>query len=319
MIRQEALQIFEKYKKIVLQSHKPKFWDHLQKNAVPLRKTIEEAMRELKEKAFEKKDMVYFQFSLLRIDILSRNYTVLLHAYDNRWYLDEEPVSVTLNLNFLFHTLNEVWDQLESESKRYVGKINSYDVANTIFQEAIYCNDLIAHSLRFIIRDIEKNEDFMAISKADLWVLRWGEYRDQSEIVIQRDRRKKEQKDWEKALNTVKEKEDHLVASYWYQMDIKEGNCKESQLYFIGFEKSKLKDMDFTQASLLGALFKECEMTKCQFRGAILKETDFRGSHFEEVSFEGADLTNAIFSRDQVPHLNLSPEQLQQIIIEDSI
>ena len=105
MIRQEALQTFEKYKKIVLQSHKPKFWDHFQKNAVPLKKTIEGAMRELKEKTFEKKDMVYFQFSLLRIDILSRNYTVLLHAYDNRWYLDEEPVSVTLNLNFLFHTL----------------------------------------------------------------------------------------------------------------------------------------------------------------------------------------------------------------------
>lgn len=319
MIRQEALETFEKYKNTLLQDHKHKFWEHLQKNIDPLKEAVNESIRELKEKALHKKDIVYFQFSLLRIDMLTRNYTVLLHAYDNMWYLDEDPVSVTLKINFLFDTFNEVWDQLESESKRYVGKINQYDVENTMFQEAIYCNGLIAHSLRFIIKDIEKNEDFVAISKADLWVIRWGEYRDKSEIVIQRDRRKKDQKDWEKALNTLKEKEDHLVASYWYQVDIKDGECKESQLYFIGFEKSHLTDIDFTQASLLGGQFNECEIKRCQFKGAILREADFRGSHFEEVNFEEADLTNAIFSQEKVPYLNLSPEQLQQIIIEDQM
>lgn len=318
MTRQEALRQFETFGEKLLENYQVVFWEKLSEYKEELGKNVLGGLNNLANeiKKAGKEEIVHFQFSLLRVDLLARKYNVLLSAYDVSWYLDDTAVWTTFDISFLFEDLNTLWDQLLAESKKYVGKINHYDVDSMIVSQILNANKLIAHSVRFILRDIEEKEFFQDISKADFFVIRWGEYRDQSEIILQVDRSLKTEKDWEKALDEVNEVEDHLVCSYWYKGKFNQGELIEKQLYFSGFEKCKLENINFTKAALLGARFKECKLKNCNFTGALLKYSDFRKSDLQNVCFEDADLTGAMFSDIAVPYLHLSPSQLQTIYIE---
>ncbi len=318
MTRQEALERFKLYSEALLQDYEVRFWEHLQKRKDKLERIILEGFSKLEEKVSQagKAEIVHFQFSLLRIDLLQNKYTVLLQASDVDWYLDEDMLTITIDIGFLFEPLNSLGTQLLGESKKYVGKVNTYDVQEILSEKIMSASQLIAHSLRFILRDIEKHESFKAIPKADFWVIRWGEYRDQSEIILQVDRYEKTVEEWQVALKETEEQEDRFVCSYWYKLNLQGSEIKGKQLHFMGFEDSTLEKVDFEDSAFLGAHFRNCQLKDCSFKGTLLKYGDFRGTHFEDVDFSQADLTEAIFSEADVPYLHLSPKQLQVIHIE---
>lgn len=321
MTRTEALEHFRLYVNTLWKDYEIHFWEALQKNKDTLEHIVQNGFLRLEQQIqqADKKEIVHFQFSLLRIDLLQNQYTVLLQASNVDWYLDEETISVSLDIGILFETLNYLRDELFSESKKYVGKVNKYDVQELVSEKIMAISPLIAHTLRFILRDIEQNKSFQMIPKADFWVIRWGEYRDQSEIILQVDHYEKTKEDWENALKEIVQKEDSLIYSFWYRLEVKEGYLKNKQLHFIGFEESHLENINFESSAILGARFKKCYLKNCSFKGALLKYSDFRTSHFENVDFSDANLTDAIFSEKDVPYLHLSPQQLQIIHIERSL
>lgn len=320
MTREEALERFRTYSEALLQDYENKFWDNLQKKNTQLKERILESFVKLAEaiKIKGKTEIVHFQFSLLRIDLIQKKYTVLLQASDVDWYLDEATITVTLDISFLFEQLSTLEQQILSESKKYVGRVNKYDVSEIISEKVMNASKLVAHSLRFLLRDIEQNEQFAAIPKADFWVIRWGEYRDESEIILQVDRYVKSLEDWQQALKESEEKADQFICSSWYQLNLQNSELKDKVAHFIGFESSQLENVDFSNMACMGGRFRNCQLTNCSFKGAMLKYSDFRGSHFENVDFTDADLTEATFSEVDVPYLHLSPKQLQVIHIERS-
>ena len=81
------------------------------------------------------------------------------------------------------------------DSKKYMGKVNRYDIDNLLMEAGMECNIMLANLLRFVFRDIEKNQDFESLPKLPTWGIRWGEYRDASDMIACADREKKEQKD----------------------------------------------------------------------------------------------------------------------------
>jgi hypothetical protein len=316
--RYEALEHFKGYKQSIEKEYVEKFCEDLQQHHTKVLEVIHNAIKDLRQKIEEegKEEVAYFQFSLLRMDILEKKYTVLLHAYNGMWYLDEAPICVSFQLDFLFDAINQLRQKLTLEAKKYVGKINRYDAEHLAVEEAFNYSSILAHSLRFVFQHMEQNEDFMAIPKTKKWSVKWGEYKDKSELLLQRDREEKEENAWQDALEQVEQKEDILVYSYWYKETIPESSCSGLQLLFMGFEESTLSGVDFSEAVMLGAQFKNCIIRGCQFTKASLTGADFRGSTFEEACFEEADLTGAIFSEEVIPYLHLSPTQLQTVQIE---
>lgn len=321
MTREEALTHFKSYAGELLKDYKQIFWVELQEKYLPfLKESVEESLMALKElcKKANKEEIVYFQFSLLRTDLVKRQFTLLLHGYDVRWYLDDEPLIVQTQLNRIFSSILPLWDQLLLEQKKYVGKVNAYDVQAIIHEEIMACNKLIAHTLRLTMRDIEKTELLKDLPLAKMWVFRWGEYRDDSEIVFLVDRESKTPKDWEDAMDKLAYQEDALVCTYWYELDLENQKCEHQKMYFSGFEKSRLTHSSFMGTQLIGAKFRNCTIKSCSFKEANLRNADFRETHFEDVDFEGADLTGTTFSDVDVSYLHLTPEQLQMIQIERS-
>ena len=90
--------------------------------------------------------------------------------------MDTDPVEVTFLLGDCFSAFTEARQKLELDSKKYMGKVNRYDIDNLLMEAGMECNIMLANLLRFVFRDIEKNQDFESLPKLPTWGIRWGEY-----------------------------------------------------------------------------------------------------------------------------------------------
>ena len=318
MTRKEALRKFHEEEMEYLEEKKLQFYNGLQQQAEELSGEIREAFKNLKEEVqrLEKEKIMFFYFSLLRVDMLGGEYRFFLQAFDARWYMDSEPAETTFSLDFLFSTLEEVKKKLTLDAGKYMGKINRYDISEILQNNAMEWNHILAGELRFLFRDIEENKDFAEIPKLDTWGIYWGEYRDASELIAFVDREKKYQKDWERALRLSKEQEDALISKYWYFMDVKESDGRGKYLLFNEFKNCTLTQISFDDSNLSGSRFKDCTIKGCSFRNAVIRQADFVNCKWEDNDFTGADLTNSIFLEKDIPFLHMEPEQLQTILID---
>lgn len=317
MTRQEALkQMKEEYAEPLAQT-KQLFWEQAQEQYETFAQILKQSFHVLREEMEKagKDNLMHLYFSLLRVDLQNRKYRIMVQAMDAGWYLDEKPVVLTFSVDSLFQMLHPVWDQMLEDSKKYIGKVNTYDISNMMQELAMECNRMLAHQLRFMLRDLEENDDFAKIPKEETWYIRWGEYRDNSEIVAHVDRIPKGQKQWDRTVRKTAQKADALIAGYWYQTDITNTDCQGEQMYFINFEDCTIQNICFDRANLTGARFRNCRLNGCSFKGSILRQAEFTDCSWDDNVFSGADLTNAVFMEKEIPYIHLEADQLQTILI----
>lgn len=317
MTREEAKERFYKEEEKTLVRSKEQTWEEVQKHAKTFKEVVMGGFWNLKEEAEkkQKEGLTYFQFSVLGVDLLQKKYTILLHGYDATWYLDRDAIMVSLSFPAWIQDRVPLWEALYDKAKIYRGKVHKYDIDNWMMGQMMGENGMLAHALRFLLKDIEKEPTFQTLKKEELFQIRFGEYRDKSEIAYMVDRGTKTQEDWEDALLQSKVREDHLMFRYWYGAQLKGGDCAKKMCQYMGAEKCHLDGVSFAGADLTGAKFLDCGLIGCSFEGADLTRADFTGSHAEATDFTGADLTDALFTEEAVPYLHLMPEQLQQIQI----
>lgn len=262
-----------------------------------------------------KDHLMYFYFSLLKIDTLKREYNVLLEAQDNQWYLDQTALQTTFSIDFLFEPLNRLWDYLDLAVLKYIGKVNAYDVRKIIFMELDQYNSAIAHLVRYLVKQMESDSRIQNMVFPPCWTIRWGTYRDDAELVKVVDRYEKGPDDWKTELKKAKSVADHLVYAYWFLQDIKGAICEEENFLFATFEQCQVGGSKFHKCNFCNSSWKQCKFQDCDFAGSLLQDADFSGCQFEQVSFHGADLSNCIFEAEVLPGLGLDPEQLQSILV----
>lgn len=288
--------------------------DHAEK----LEEMVKDGMGRLGE-AMERQGKEYVCFlylALPKADVIRRRYQFLLHAMDLSWYLDEDPAEVYISAGDLFEPLNGLWDYLLEESREYMGMVNSYDVQNLVFEELKPIHTILAEVLRYHLREWEQKQIFEKVQLYPQWLMAYGEYRDQTEIILRTEQVEKEPAAWKEELRKASHNPKAMVFGYWYQHMCEDSRLKELDLRFITFEKSKLKNLLFEKCDLEGARFPESSITGCSFEDCRLWGADFTGCSFERVSFQGAELTGAIFPAESVSFLNLDPEQLQTILLK---
>lgn len=318
MKREEALLRFCEEERDWIENGKASFLANIQENADELADCLQKVFADIRSAVEEKgkKDIMFIHFSLLRIDFLNQTYQFLAQIMDASWYMDRELVEVTFSLKDYFSVFNDIREKMESDSRKYMGKINRYDIDNLLMAAGMECNVMLANLLRFVFRDIEENQDFKALSKGNTWGIRWGEYRDACEMIACAEREKKDQKDWNRTLRETKENEGRMVSTFWYEAELQDSDCSGKALCFIQFENCSLRNMNFEHADLVGARFKNCTLSSCSFKGAMLRQTIFEDCKWEECDFQDADLINGIFDEDDIPFLHLDAEQLQVILID---
>lgn len=318
MKREEALCKFREEECDYINEVKARFLSNIQESANDIAGCLQNVFAEIRRtvEKTEKKDIMFIHFSMLRFDFLNHTYRFLAQIMNAKWYMDMEPVEVTFSLEDYFSVFTEAGERMELDSKKYMGKINRYDINNLLMEAGIECNIMLANLLRFVFRDIEENQDFKALPKLNTWGIRWGEYRDASELIACADREKKDQKDWNRAIRETKNNPGRLVSSFWYETELQDTDCKGLPLCFLQLENCRLQNVNFEKANLIGARFKNCTLSTCDFKKASLRQTIFEGCKWENCDFQEADLTECIFYEDDIPFLHLDAEQLQVILID---
>ena len=154
------------------------------------------------------------------------------------------------------------------------------------------------------------------LPRSPYWVLRWGEYRDQTEILVQTDRVEKDPGVWKTELSKAAREPEKMVFSYWYKGTYADRTIRDMDMRFITFEESTVQNIVFQNCNLEGSRFPGTRLTGCSFEGCNLWGADFRECTFEQTSFAGAELTAAVFPAESVPFLEISAEQLQVIRLD---
>lgn len=318
MNREDYLKLYKEEAEELIADSRIDFTKNLVDSMVPLKEAVMNGFARFTELAKKNKKEYYmfFYFSYLKIDLLHKKYKILLQGMNNQWYLDPDMTEVTFELDFLLGPILELWEALTKASRKYIGKINAYDIQHLIFKEMDLHNRSIAHTLRYLLWDLEQEEAFKEIPRIPYFIIRWGEYRDDTQIVLLRDRDKKEQKQFNTALRKAQREEEELANGFWYQAELKERKCQDLDMQFITFEKCSIGNFDFGSSNLTAARFTETKLKKCSFSECCLEGADFRSAILEEIDFRNANLKNAMFSFKEVQKLDLTAEQMQVIVAE---
>lgn len=318
MDRETALQDYRGSVSEAVADFRSNLGEYLIEHAAYMEDIVRTGM-ELLGKQMEKQGKEYvcfLYFSLLKIDLMQKKYRFYLHGLDMRWYLDDEPAEVYVDAPKLFVPFERLLNVLEEAVKGYGEVINSYDIWNMLFGELPLFNSLICQILRYRLRDWEEKGIFDPVIRSPYWLLKWGEYRDQSEFLLQTERLEKPDTAWKEELAKAAHNSENMVFSYWYKGSCSGKNPKDLDMRFITFDECTIKDMAFENCNMEGSRFPKSKITGCSFAGCSLDGADFRGCSFEKTSFAGATLTNAVFPAQSVPFLDIDAEQLQVIYLD---
>lgn len=317
MTRAEALKKFLDNHQEEKEEIRKKFLEGIGEKSDQIIDTIFQAFDDLGEVSEnqQKEDCVHFLFGLQRCDLLKNRAIIRLDVMGPAWYMDEDRLTTQLDLTFLFCEYFEWKEKLLLEIRSFMGKVNRYDVEILVQDEIINSNQLIVQFLRFAFRNLEEQECFSRIGKMPYWIIRWGEYRNYSEIVLRVNREEGKEAVWLEQLERSGEDADAMVAEYWYKTDIHEGDCEKKRMYFTTFEECSLSKINFGKAGLMGARFIRCRLEGCNFTEANLRQADFEDCQFEDNVFKGAELFQATFSEQGFPRENFTENQLKEMFL----
>lgn len=318
MEREKALQSYREAVSGKIEDFRSHMDKYLLEHAGYLENMVKSGM-DILGKQMEKNGKEYVCFlyiSVLKTDFINREYRIFVHGLDMRWYLDEEPVEAYVEAKELFAPFDSLWNTLEEANSGYGGTVNSYDIQNLLFDELPHMDSTICRILRYRLRDWERKGIFDRVVRSPYWLLKWGEYRDRSEFLIQTDRVEKPDSAWREELTKAAHNPENLVFSYWYKGNCRGKDPRNLDMRFITFEECTVQDVKFAHCNMEGSRFPGSRIKGCRFEGCNLCGADFRNCSFENTSFEGAELEAAIFPAECIPFLDISAEQLQVIQID---
>ena len=318
MERETALQSYREAVSGKIADFRSHMEKHLMEHADYLEDMVRSGMALLGEQMERqgKEYVCFLYFSVLKMDLTNRDYRVLLHGLDMRCYLDDEPAETYVDARDLFEPFDRLRDALEEANSGYGGDVNGYDILNLLFDELPLMDSMICQILRYRLRDWEEKGIFDKVLRSPYWLLKWGEYRDRDEFLIQTDRVRKPDSAWKEELSKAAHDPEKMIFSYWYKANCAGKAPENLDMRFITFEECTVRDVKFDHCNMEGSRFPKSKVSGCRFEGCNLSGADFRSCSFENTSFAGAELTAAIFPAESIPFLEISAEQLQTIYID---
>ncbi|MGN0403375.1 MAG: pentapeptide repeat-containing protein [Acetatifactor sp.] len=315
MEREAALQSYREKVSGKIADFRSNMEKYLMEHAGYLEDMVKSGMDRLGDqmKKQEKEYVCFLYISVLKTDLINRNYRIFLHGLDMSWYLDDEPVEAYVDAEELFQPFENLRNMLEEANNGYGGAISVYDIQNLLFEELSLVNSMICQILRYRLRDWEVKGIFDQVVRSPYWLLKWGEYRDKSEFLIQVDRVEKSDSAWKEELAKAAHNPEKMIFSYWYKGHCQGKNPQNLDMRFITFEECFIQDIKFNHCNMEGSRFPKSKINGCRFEGCDLSGADFRDCSFENTSFAGTELMSAIFPAESLPFLDISAEQLQVI------
>jgi len=239
-------------------------------------------------------------------------------VYGDEWYLDEGQRKIgEYDISSLFVHFDELWDNLLSHRKRYIGKVSSQEVTSFMIQVLPKFYSYLTNIARFAIIDFVDEEPFTNIVKNDVFKVRVGDYMAKTESVftLKKNKNADTLADWFS---------DKLRCEYNFEdcsdLDFSLRDFSNTVFRYVSFRRAILNYATLKSCSLIGTSFYNAQMENCRLCNSAIFEADFSNANmknaslfnargraglqnkkewrhvgFLPVSFRGADLTGADF------------------------
>jgi len=232
-------------------------------------------------------DAAYIEYTMLRTNLINKEYAADVCIYGEDWYLCKKQRAVgQLDISVLFQYFDELWQELLSVRKQYTGKVSAQEVTEFMMLEAapkFYA--YVTKLCRFSILECVEKDYFKAIKKSPKFEINSGEYMAQTEAVY----KENTEKDRDKILLWFA---DRLKFEYCFEdfsgLDFSGENLSEIDCRYSDFRNAVLKNVDFTDANLTCARFCGADLENADFSYALLYEADFSGANLKNAKFDNA-------------------------------
>lgn len=321
MTREEALEQFKDRHCGKVEALENEFVSGIESGIEEIMDRFLGAFGEIAEQAQEqdKSMCVFFQFSLLRYDLLQDMARIRLDVMDGYWYLDKAPLYTEIDLSFLFAPYFSWRTELLTDMREYMGKVNQYDVERMVQEAVMSAAGSLTQILRILFRRIEEQEKFARIPKGAFWDMQFGEYRDYSEPIMRVNREQRSKDEWLQKIADEEETSGSMQFDWWYQAELTEGNCQGKALDYIVFENCSLKGIDFEGAQMTGARFLNCRLEQCSFKQANLTQGEFDHCRFTDCDFTQAGLQQAVFSLEGLEAEWFDDKQQEEMLVAGGV
>lgn len=302
MNRIEALDEFNKNIVIdAIAKYKREFKENFSNNEEKFALLLIESIKKLNEKAIENRQIIedysigVLQFEFLRSNLLNESYKIHLHGYNNLWYLDQHSVYEEIDLKFIFKPIINFKEQLIEKSRIYLGKVNIYDIQKIIFDAALDCYMEISQTVREYLWDLDEEDWIKGMMFSDFYIIKWGEYKGNSETVFAMDSREKKSED----IENLKKEKKSFIYSVWRKSILEDIDLSKENLLFVNFKESTLKNSDFLESNIISGEFKDtkiqlCDFTRSKIIGTTLAKSVIKESNFKDCDLRSSDFNNAM-------------------------
>ena len=232
-------------------------------------------------------DVAYIGYTMLRTNLINKEYVSEVCIYGENWYLGKNQRAVgRLDIAVLFKYFDELWQELIAVRKNYVGKVSAQEVTAFIMQEAApKFYSYVTVLGRFSILDCIGQNYFGEIKKSPRFEINSGEYMAQTEAVY----KENTEKDRAEILSWFA---DRLEYEYCFEdfsgLDFSGEDFERIDCRYADFRNAVLKDTDFTYANLIGARFCGADLENADFSYALIYEADFSGANLKNANLEHA-------------------------------
>lgn len=285
------------------------------------------------------KKVAYIGYTMLRTNLLEKNYIYAVYIFDENWYLREPVYSTYFDVSLYFQQLNTLWNKLGDARKKYLGISENY-IENCVSQFFLSVHQYIIKMMKYALPDAIKLEEYKIIKKADKFFIYLGELYENAYIIY------KEKKEKDELLLFETYLEDRKSCKFFHlkNSDFRCRFFKGIDFSYTDFQHSIMQEVDLSDSILMQTNFSECDLSYAKFVNADLNEAIFEKAilcyadftsvfacsvlNREEkwikpsafpVNFDYADLKNATFFNAVLIGVDFTKANLENTIFKDSV
>lgn len=287
----------------------------------------------------DKEQIQYVQMSLLRSQMDTDDYKMLLSLHNENYFLDPNPRMQVVDISNVFAPLRDVRTRLYEAIGAYQGKIENFDADRLIRETAMAFYKKQADCCRMLFRDLEQWRVEKGLLPWSRLVVKWGGFQEESETIYLTDTSEKNQSQFLRynEKNSISQWDSQYVYQSWETVNFTDMTVQKMNLLFLmlrscsmercqwescmvhgaEFQNSKIKQTVFAGCDMSGCNFRDVEFSQVQFVQCNLTGADFTRAKLDGIQFSGSQMEGAKFSRNGLYCKGLDASQLQQVRLEE--
>jgi hypothetical protein len=129
-------------------------------------------------------DIAYIEYTMLRTNLINKDYAAEVRVYGGDWYLDKEQRALgRFDISSLFKYFDGLWTELYKLQVSYTGKISALDTAGFMMDAAAKFYSYVITLCRFSVLDCIEQDYFKKIKKSPQFEINAGEYMARTQSV----------------------------------------------------------------------------------------------------------------------------------------